>query len=96
MLGFCLFFIVGAGHRTAQPHGTVFTYECPHCHNAVGWRHTTYRHWVTLFFVPVFPYKSEVLIECPICGAAYDVTGWDPAEMRRLADRLRRESSGDR
>ena len=61
------FFIIGIGKRTVDDLGQAGTRICPNCGNRAEWRRLRVRRWVTLFFVPVFPYKTEIISECPVC-----------------------------
>lgn len=59
--------IFGWGRRTVRNVGPIFVRECPNCHNTVTWRLVVARSWLTLFFIPVIPYRREYLMVCPVC-----------------------------
>jgi hypothetical protein len=61
------FFVIGFGKRTADDLGPAGVQVCPNCGNRAEWRRLRVRRWMTLFFVPVFPYKTEIISACPIC-----------------------------
>jgi hypothetical protein len=55
----------------------------------------TYRTWFTIFFIPVIPYKSMTVVTCPECGAGFEVTGPELAEMHRMVQLNQRLLSGE-
>jgi DNA-directed RNA polymerase subunit RPC12/RpoP len=67
------FFIIGFGKTTEDDFGSLGIRLCPHCGNRREWRHLRVKTWLTLFFIPVFPYKTEELTRCPICGYTAEV-----------------------
>jgi hypothetical protein len=62
------FFIIGFGKRTVDFLRPAGRRRCPNCGNTAEWSVMRVRSWVTLFFIPVLPYKTEVVAICPICG----------------------------
>jgi|WetSurMetagenome_2_1015567.scaffolds.fasta_scaffold70880_3 hypothetical protein len=62
------FFIIGFGKRTVDLLGSAGRRRCPNCGNTAEWSTMRLRSWVTLFFIPVFPCKTETVSACPICG----------------------------
>jgi hypothetical protein len=62
-----MFFIFGFGKRTANYLGSAGTHVCPNCHNRAEWSSLRVRTWFTLFFVPVFPYRTRCVTVCPVC-----------------------------
>lgn len=63
-----MFIIFGWGRQTIKDHGTVKEYQCRRCNNYKPWNLYTRRTWITLFFIPVFPYAKEHFLICPVCG----------------------------
>jgi hypothetical protein len=61
------FFIIGFGKRTVDYLSSAGTRVCPHCGNTAEWNNVSIRSWFTLFFIPVFPYKTQHVAMCPIC-----------------------------
>jgi hypothetical protein len=61
------FFIIGFGRRTVDYLGPAGNRVCPNCGNRADWSTVRVRSWLTLFFIPVFPYKTETVSLCPIC-----------------------------
>ncbi len=62
------FFIIGFGKRTVDRLRPAGRRLCPNCGNSAEWSTMRARTWMTLFFVPVVPYKTETVSVCPICG----------------------------
>lgn len=61
------FFILGIGRKTVDCLGSAGTRLCPNCGNRAEWSRLRVRRWVTLFFIPIFPYKTETISACPVC-----------------------------
>lgn len=74
--------IVGFGRRKKKDYGEVIQVKCPRCNNAVSYRHTHARTWLTLYFIPVLPYRSERRLECPVCSHGVDVYRHEVEEVR--------------
>lgn len=66
--------IIGWGHRKTQNLGPVEKRNCPNCGNTDFWELHRLKDYATFFFIPVIPYKTEHLLVCPVCKAAYEVT----------------------
>ncbi len=65
-----MFIIAGAGHPKTEKHITVKPVHCYHCNNDVFWILEKTKYHITLFFIPVVPYKTEYLYSCSICGSS--------------------------
>ncbi|ACV39737.1 zinc-ribbon domain-containing protein [Leptotrichia buccalis] len=63
------------GTKTLTKHlGKLENCYCERCHNTSDWNFLEYRHWFTLFFIPVFPISKRFeLLQCPICRQSYEV-----------------------
>ncbi len=61
------FFIIGIGKRTTEYLRSAGVRLCPNCGNRAEWSTVKVRSWVTVFFIPVFPYKTEIVSVCPVC-----------------------------
>ena len=79
--------IVGMGHRKTVSLGPVEQRMCPNCHNLDYWELHRMKEYATFFFIPVVPYKTEHLLVCPICKAAYKVSAEELPGMRSKAER---------
>ena len=71
------FFIIGIGKRTIDRLGPAGRRRCPNCGVTAEWSTVRVRSWVTLFFIPVFPYKTETVSLCPVCDYAVDALDRD-------------------
>ena len=62
------FILIGFGRQTRKDLGeTGYTQICPLCTSSMFYHLIRSHTWLTFFFVPVFPYRSEYRIECPVC-----------------------------
>jgi hypothetical protein len=61
--------IAGAGQTKSEKYISKNTRHCYHCNNESFWIYEKTKHYVSLFFVPVAPYKTEYLVYCGICGS---------------------------
>jgi len=59
--------IFGFGHMTKKENELPGQVVCPNCRNAVRMQLTKQTTWVSLFFIPVIPYKTEYRKICPVC-----------------------------
>jgi hypothetical protein len=66
------FFIIGFGKTTADYLGSAGSRVCPRCGNRAEWGSYRLRRWVTLFFIPVVPYKTVIVEVCPVCHYGAD------------------------
>lgn len=88
--GFILLFgsrTIVSNDGSAEPVRT----RCPRCEQEVDLRAKRYRTWFTLFFIPVFPVSGSTrFLECPNCGAQFDLS---PEELRsRVAESDRQQN----
>jgi ribosomal protein S26 len=67
--------IIGFGRRTTKYYGEVAALKCIRCSNHVHYRLTHIRTWFTYFFIPIFPYRSEYRVACPICSYSISLRG---------------------
>jgi hypothetical protein len=68
--------VFGWGRGEAQDHGEVVPIVCPRCHNPVFLHEIRSNKQVSLYFVPLASYGTDVYLSCPICraGAPVDQT----------------------
>jgi hypothetical protein len=67
-----VFFLFGFGKQTVDYLGSAGTRVCPNCSNRAEWSSVRIRTWFTLFFIPVFPYKTLTVALCPVCKYGLD------------------------
>ncbi len=65
-------------------------FTCSHCNNTHYWKLMRYSRWFTLFFIPIFPFKTTYMQMCPICGSYVEL---DKAIFMTAAENAR-EISG--
>jgi hypothetical protein len=66
------FFIIGFGKTTADYIGSAGIRSCPRCGRRAEWGTYRVRTWCTLFFIPLFPYKTVTVDVCPVCRYGAD------------------------
>ena len=69
-----LFILFGWGKVTKSVVGQMFERTCGYCNQTHSWQLCKNRTWVTLFFIPVIPYKTQYAIACPSCGSYIQLT----------------------
>jgi len=68
------FFIIGFGKMTVDRIGSAGTRVCSNCGNRREWSVIRVRRWVTLFFIPVYAYKTYDAAVCPVCNYETEVS----------------------
>ncbi len=69
-----MFVIFGIGYNTNKEHQLQSSSFCNNCNNESRWMVSKATRWFTLFFIPVFPYKTEYITYCPICKSGFKIT----------------------
>lgn len=62
-----MFIIAGLGGPRAEQKRDHFKSYCPNCRNEDYWVREKQVQNFTLFFLPVFPVKTDYVYYCPIC-----------------------------
>jgi hypothetical protein len=65
--------IFGWGRGEAQDRGEVVPTVCPNCHNQVYLHEIQSNKQVSLYFVPLASYGSDVYLACPICRHGVEI-----------------------
>ena len=65
-----MIFIAGAGHPKSEKHIALKTEYCFRCNNTSHWIIDKTKYFISLFFIPTVPFKTEYTYYCPICGNA--------------------------
>lgn len=81
-----MFFIFGWGRQKDKYIGNVFRFPCGNCRNVVDWELQEYSKWFALFFLLVFPYKTERMVICPICNYGYYQNSITYSQIARRAE----------
>lgn len=76
-----LFFEIGT--RTHKDHGPLDESVCRYCGELRFRVLSTVRYWVSLFFMPVIPYKKEIVSRCTHCSGEITIPREDIAEAYR-------------
>jgi len=62
-----MLFIFGAGYQTHTNRAYLKARYCFHCNNSARWILSKTTTLISLFFIPVIPYKNEYAEYCPVC-----------------------------
>lgn len=65
--------IFGWGSSGTEDRGEVVPILCPRCHNQVMLHEVQSRGQVSLYFVPMAAYDTDLYLACPICHAGLQV-----------------------
>jgi hypothetical protein len=57
--------------------------RCAWCSRPVYYHLILARTWLTYFFIPIIPYRSEYLIKCPACLGGIEIRGDEIKAARR-------------
>lgn len=57
------------GYRTRSK-TTAFNEHCASCERVTTWNHTIYKRWFTMFWIPLFPYRT--VGETTTCTVKHD------------------------
>ena len=57
---------------------------CNQCGYETYWELLNSRSWFTLFFIPIFPYKTEELLICPRCECGVKITDENRNEIMEI------------
>lgn len=70
------FILIGFGRRTQKDFGeTGYVLPCVHCSNNVYYHLVCIRTYFTFFFIPIFAYRSQYRVECPVCLHGVELRG---------------------
>lgn len=69
------FMIIIFGTKTLTKNlGKLENCQCQRCNNISDWDFIEFRHWFSLFWIPVFPISKKIeVLQCPICHQNYKV-----------------------
>lgn len=69
-----MIFIFGWGDVTSKRYACKERNTCENCHNETEWILEKRMEWVTLFFIKIFPHKTERIHYCPTCTFGHDLS----------------------
>jgi len=79
-----MIFIAGAGPGKTEKYATINPRHCYHCNNDAPWILEKTKYFVSLFFIPVIPMKTQYLFYCPVCGNTQKLEKGEFERMIRL------------
>ena len=84
--------VFGWGQGQAHDRGEVVPIVCPNCHNHVFLHEIQSNREVSLYFVPMASYRTDVYLACPICrhGLQVDATHRSGVDAMVQATRMMR------
>lgn len=81
--------LITFGKRTSKDLGeTGEEQNCVWCSRPVFYHLILIRTWLTYFFIPVIPYRSEYLVQCPACSEGMEIRGDEIEAAKRGELRL--------
>ena len=81
-----MFFIIGWGHPIKKTVGPIHEVTCANCNNTKHWILEKSTEWVTLFFIPIIPSRTQYYVFCPICQQGKLLSKEEFNEMVPLAE----------
>lgn len=83
------FTLITFGKKTFKDLGeTGEEQRCVWCSRPVFYHLILARTWLTYFFIPVIPYRSGYLVQCPACSGAMEIRGDEIKAAKRGELRL--------
>ena len=83
------FILIGIGKETIQDLGeSGREQQCVWCSTEVYYHLILVRSWLTYFSIPLFSYRSEYRIECPMCLSGIKIQGAEIEAAKRGELRL--------
>lgn len=81
--------LITFGKRTFKDLGETGEEQCcVWCSRPVFYHLILVRTWLTYFFIPVIPYRSEYLVQCPVCSGGMEIRGDEIEAAKRGELRL--------
>lgn len=79
-----MFLIFGVGKDTKEDFGAAVPVVCPNCNNATDLHLIKIKKWFALFFLSIFPYRSDYYLMCKICSRGVRLTDQQAERAKRL------------
>jgi hypothetical protein len=78
------FILIGVGKVTSKDLGeTGRQQQCVWCSRLVFYHLILMRTWFSYFFVPLFSYRSQYRIECPVCTQGIEILSEEVKAAKR-------------
>ncbi len=81
-----MFFIIWGARNIIKDFGPVGEFLCNNCNNKKHWKLLRSSRWFTIFYIPIFPYKTKYFILCPTCEYGIQLEENKFKEMKVIAD----------
>jgi zinc ribbon protein len=62
-----MFLIFSFADRKTKHLGDAGAMDCPRCNNTASWPIHRQKTYISIFFIPLIPYRTEFLLSCPVC-----------------------------
>lgn len=82
-----MIFIAGS-HPKTETYRSNETEYCFRCHNNSRWIIQKQQQFISLFFLPIIPIKTEYLKYCPVCGNTKWLEKQEFEQLIKKAERL--------
>ena len=86
--------VFGWGQGRVNDRGEVVSVVCPNCHNHVFLHEIQSNRQVSLYFVPMASYRTDVYLACPICRHGLQVDAAHRAGVDAMVQATRMLRSG--
>ena len=86
--------VFGWGQGPVNDRGEVVSVVCPNCHNHVFLHEIQSNRQVSLYFVPMGSYRTDVYLACPICGHGLQVDAAHRAAVDAMVQATRMVRTG--
>lgn len=78
------FILIGFGKQTFKDLGeTGQQQQCFSCSNHIFYHLILVRTWFTYFFIPIIPYRTQYLVQCPVCSCGIEIGGREVNAAKR-------------
>lgn len=75
------------GHKTLKKFGPVRKISCSNCKNESNWHLQKLTSWITLFFMPIIPYRRDYFLVCPVCRNCLELEKEEFKTIKDLIDK---------
>lgn len=65
--------IFGSNDHVEEEHEQRFVLHCHNCNNDSRWKLSKVISKISLFFIPLIPYKTKYYSWCPVCKDGFEI-----------------------